>query len=216
MVGGAINPSTSYYYLVDIHAGQIVDDFGDDNSAASFSHENLHRVTTEDCPHFVSTPDDCSPNIEIDDKAVYSVRGSVAEVVVPPAWSQSEDTIGFVVHGHSASIVVAVLINNGQTKEVAVPLANTPQTDAHWIRNDFFVTGVHPGLHAHPVAWRIDVARGQAESVPTEQAVDQKLAAAKDLRSTLRDEAAAAGLQQPDFWCADCALAALPRGRSDD
>lgn len=204
-VRGSLNPSQSQYYVVDISTGRTVAEFIDDASAAAFHGTSVAYQTG--APHFASA-DRRAAVIWVDGQQVYPLAGSASRFEFPlaPRWSADGRSLAWLARDVAATVQMLVVWRDGAIREHPVALAPDDEpllfwSDGRWV------------LKARGRAWATDPEALALAPLPAAQAVDP-LAEAAELRARLATQARAAGVVEPDFWCADCPLQRLPR-RSD-
>jgi hypothetical protein len=210
VVRGSLNPSQSQYYVVDIASGRLLDDVIDDTSSAVWSPDALHVATTTGEPHFESD-EDHAPSIEIDRHMVYPTTPTRdIAIVASPQWSTDGRSLGWVVLHRPDKSLASVVWRAGAVQETRlgrVPPDN--EFGAFWAGNRLIVTESTPDTPEQAVhAWAIE--SGMSRPVAPSEAVDP-LRDARRQREHLIGEAMEAGLVQPDVWCRQCPLRALPR-----
>jgi hypothetical protein len=210
LVRGAINPSQSQYYVIDVASRSVVQDFDDDASAAAFSPDGRHLALVSGVPHFTPAARQM-PVVSVDGRAIYPVpaRAGLA-VVATPRWSPDSRGLAWVVRNADHTRNSLVVWHDGTVHEAPLGDEAGGGIDLFWSGNRVLATAAVPGLRPYTRAWSADEASGVVQAVPVTAVVDPA-AAAHALLGRLGGEARQAGLVQANFWCADCALQALPR-----
>lgn len=195
LIRGSINPSQSQYYEIDAAAGRVVADVIDDESAAAVSPDGRRIATLSGSPHF--TPEaEQRPVLSIDGTPVW--HGAAGTVLAaPPRFSPDGTALAWAARDGTGRTML--LIWNGTAlRRIAVPAPAGATLALRWPASGLTLTTTDAG---HARAWALRGAALAPSLARTEEAVA--------LRERL---ARAAGLTEPDFWCADCALRELPRG----
>ena len=204
-VRGAINPAQSQYYVVDAAAGKIVSDFVDDGSRAAFSPDGRQVARLADSPHYVADADR-TPALLLDGKPVWQAArgGSLAS---EPRFSADGASLAWA-DRDAAGKAGLDIYGDGALHHVPLPAAPAGTLGVYWAGSRAVATASPAGGAGRTLAW--SASRTGAEL--TAQLASDPAASAEALRATLQRQARAAGVQEPDFWCASCALSVLPRG----
>ena len=204
VVSGSINPSTSQYYTIDASTGAMLDDFTDDASRPAFSPDGRHVVVLGESPHFTPA-DERQPVLLLDGKPIWTPAKGTA-LAAAPAFSPDGQRIAWASRDTQGR--TSLNVRDGASLHTA-PLPVAPDSDVTlaWSGSRVVATASPLGVPGQARAWSADA---QGRALTAQLAVDPK-AAARALQRALAKDAAAAGVQDPDFWCAACSLAGLPR-----
>jgi hypothetical protein len=206
VINGSLNPSTADYQLIDIVREKELDEFIDDFSAASYSPDGKHLVSTDGCPHFIQP---CHTTIHIDQKPVYSIDGRYEELINAPVWSPSDETIGFTLHRLGRNQLRLVLLGPRGTQEAVVPAFDFNTIKSSWSGNNFLVSTKISAARPTTTIWRISPDNNH----PTPMDADDRLYKAENqTRAALLqvlNAAQADGLVDPDVWCPTCIIHTL-------
>jgi hypothetical protein len=210
LLRGAINPSQSQYYVVDVPSRSVVLDFEDDASAAAFSPDGKHLALVSGSPHFTPAARQ-APVVSVDGKAIYPVPPRPGlSVIATPRWSPDSRGLAWVVRNAAHTQDSLVVWHDGAVNAAPLGDATAADVDLFWSGNRVLVTETLPGLRPRARAWSAAEATGAVAAVPGGAVVDPT-AAGHTLLKQLSGEARQAGFVQANFWCAACALQALPR-----
>jgi hypothetical protein len=207
---GSINPSTDDTLVFDLRTGKVVTDYTDDNGGAVFSPDGEHVADETGAPHW--TPDsERAPSFEIDYAGVYPTKGVHVTLLSKPAWSDDSKEVAVVVEDYKSkrrSIVLCGL--QGACESTALPAEAKSEPydrfEVQWNGDRIYAT-------LPQSTWSSQ--RGDSIAVVSSPPPDRK-AAAKGLTAAPREQIQNLGGKEPDFWCADCALAKLPRKAPED
>lgn len=203
-VRGSLNPSQSQYYVVDVMAGRVVDDFTDDRSAAAFSPDGRHVAAQSGSPHFLPA-DKRVPQLAVDGQPVFAGQGRRdADIVSEPRWSSDSRSLAWLLRQRSSGATSLAVWQDGVLQESALPLASSARPTLFWRGARVVVTD------GKAQAFSADARAAGLKAVPAATAIDPQ-AAARSQRERLQAEARAAGMTQPDLWCRACGLEVLPR-----
>lgn len=220
MISDSINPSASYYSVIDVRNGKFVErDMFDSLSALSFSRHGTKYVRTDDCPHF-SPQSECNPDIHVNERLVLSLKGVETKLVIPPVWSDAGNVLGLVTYSLHYDKLSAIFIDAAEPTEprisrVSVPAMDTDSLNARWVAGKFYVYGTQRGLRHLEATWLIDAAANLARSSRPIAEDDAGVTSAQKLHDTLAEAAKSHGVTAIDFWCAHCPLSVLPRAVHD-
>ncbi len=227
---GSVNPSTVDTLVFDTKTGKELMDYGDDTGGAVFSPDGEHAAAERGMLHWTPLADR-EPELDIDYQRVYPAKGVHVTLLSMPAWSDDSKEVAVVVEDYQSkrrSIVVCGL--QGACESTALPEAKPGPDDsfqAQWNDGRIYATipqvpqvlpqGKRNGGGFSAVVpqrtWSCN--RGDSTAAASPPPPDLK-AAATGLTAGLRKQIQNLGGKWPDFWCADCALAKLPRQAPED
>jgi dipeptidyl aminopeptidase/acylaminoacyl peptidase len=209
-VRGSLNPSQSQYYVVDVAAGRVVDDFVDDRSAAAFSPDGRHAAYQTGSPHF-GPGARAAAQLMVDGQAVFPAAGQRTPLAfaTAPAWSADGHSVAIVAQDPAHTATRLVVWHDGAVREQPLSVGAGQPLTLFWAGTRVILqAGAHDGVPAR--AWSAD-AEGLALA-PLAHAPADPLAQARALRRDLALQARERGVAEPDFWCEHCALQPLSAG----
>jgi WD40-like Beta Propeller Repeat len=209
----SINPSTDDTLVFDLRAGKVLmdytDDYTDDHGGAVFSPDGEHVAAETGAPHW--TPDwGSAPELDIGYQRVYPAKGVHVTLLSQAAWSDDGKEVAVVAEDYKSkrrSIVVCGL--KGACESTALPAGKWDPDESYQIQWN----GGRVYATAPEGTWSCQ--RGDSIAVVSSPPPDLK-GVATGLTAGLREQIQNLGGKEPDFWCADCALAKLPRQAPED
>jgi len=209
----SINPSTDDTLVFDLRAGKVLmdytDDYTDDNGGAVFSSDGEHVADVTGALHW--TPDsESAPELDIGYQRVYPAKGVHVTLLSQAAWSDDGKEVAVVAEDYKSkrrSIVVCGL--KGACESTALPAGKWDPDESYQIQWN----GGRVYATAPEGTWSCQ--RGDSIAVVSSPPPDLK-GVATGLTAGLREQIQNLGGKEPDFWCADCALAKLPRQAPED
>jgi hypothetical protein len=208
---GSVNPSTDDTLVFDARTGKELADYIDDDGGAVFSPDGEHAAAETGAPHW--TPDwGSAPELDIGYQRVYPAKGVHVTLLSKPAWSDDSKEVAVVVEDYKSkhrSIVVCGL--KGACESTALP------ADAKWGPDDSFQVEWNDGrIYAFLLDKTWSCRRGDSIAAASSSPPLDRKGVAMGLTFGLRQQIQNLGGKDPDFWCADCALAKLPREAPED
>lgn len=207
---GSLDPSTSKFVIYDLISKRKVDESVFNGLYPSFSPDGLHAAYEDGSPHF--TPEDeRRPTLNIDYKRVFPTSGRRVEFELDPRWSPDSRTLAVIAsdYGTKERKVVSWRADAG-VKEVPFPTDLGTTKHLFWKDQVLYVDSALGGSASSAQTWGI--AGGRGRPTPA-HATDPRIAAAA-LQAQLREQIERAQGSDPNFWCQDCPLSALPRRAS--
>jgi len=207
---GNVNPSSVHTLVFDARTGKELTDYIDDDGGAVFSPDGEHVAAETGAPHW--TPDwGSAPELDIGDQRVYPAKGVHVTLLSKPAWSDDSKEVAVVVEDYKSkrrSIVLCGLQGTCESTALPAEAKSEPydRFQVQWNGDRIYAT-------LPQSTWSSQ--RGDSIAGVSSPPPDRK-AAAKGLTAALREQIQNLGGKEPDFWCADCALAKLPRKAPED
>jgi hypothetical protein len=201
-VRGSINPAQSQYYIIDTSSGRIVNDFTDDDSAAAISPDGLHVAAVAEDPHYGADAS-TAPTITLDDHVIARLASGTS-VASALRFAPEGNAIAWATRDSRRNAALNIWTAEG-VRALALSALPDAALDLHWNGARVFVRAASAGGSQ---IWAAGAGAKAAEHVQQDPQ-----APALALREKLAGQARAAGVVEPDFWCAACSLALLPRGR---
>ncbi|MGC1397536.1 hypothetical protein [Candidatus Binatus sp.] len=201
---GNVNPSSDDTLVFDTKTGEELTDYLDDTGGPVFSPDGEHAAVEGGMPHWTPLYGR-EPELDIDYRRVYPAKGVKVTLLTKPAWSEDSKEVAVAAQDNQskrASIVVCGL--QGACESTALPAGKWDPDENYQIQWN----GGRVYLTAPEGTWSSQ--RGDSTAAASSPPPDLK-AAATGLTAGLREQIQKLGGKGPDFWCADCALAKLPR-----
>jgi hypothetical protein len=201
---GSINPSTEDTIVLDARTGEEFTDYTDDAGGAVFSPDGGHAAAETGSPHWTPTVG-AEPELDIDFQRVYPAKGVNVTLLSKPAWSEDSGKIAVVVEDYQSKLrSIALCGVQGGCESTALPASESDPNDRfqiQWNGGRVYVT-------SQQGTWSF--LRGDSLAVVSLPLPSLKVIA-DSMTLGLQKQIQKLGGKQPDFRCADCALAKLPR-----
>ncbi len=228
--GGAVNPSTGYFYIFDVHSGKDVDGVASDDINPAFSPDGNHDAGFLGSPHF-APDEDKEPYLEIDGKRIYPAERVKVIFRAGPLWSQDSSKLAVVAQDEKTNKTSLVIWrSDGPLLTIALPVPwNDLKADLFWQGNTLMLQAAqcvekpvgHDGFGwdctVADRAWKLADDLKALLEIPTDSfrnSVEAAKEAEKKDRQAMLSLVNKAGGSDPDVWCKDCALAQRPRKAS--
>jgi hypothetical protein len=213
VVTGSINPSTTEYDVFDAITGRQLDQFFDDGRGMAFSPNGRQYAHIAGGPHFTPA-DEQANNLKIGHSTIFPLDQRKVTFLSAPQWSADSHSLSVFAaeYNGNAHYVVLWRENNGVSL-VNIPFAADVVQAMFWSGSNLYLSIMSDPPPSPPEIWQVFGGKTLIRAAAAPEAA-RLAASAEALSEQMQELVAAAGGSQANFWCKDCALAALPRKTS--
>ena len=202
-LSGSVNPSLTATIVIDLTKQTDYGGIFDDGPGADFSPDGRHFAYSTGSPHF--TPESMrEPTLNVDFAEVFPELGAHINFVSRRAWAPDSGSLAVIIEDPlTKRRRVLVWSLDGSESKISAPLPLGEIADLFWRDSDLIINSSQGSL-------RVSTKTLSLESISSREVANPDRAVLPE-RLRLLDLVEGYGGREPDFWCGQCALAALPR-----